>query len=286
MKPKVLMIDEMTKKAKARLEPFVEFIYPEDGNDYSNDFAAIYTGLSPVVTNAPVFTPCTGTDHIISPKIIYLDRVFKDTVGKEITSTAEHTLSLMLQIAKQNKMQLKGKKIGIIGGAGRIGKMLTRYCVALDMEVYIYDIDPCMDVDTKLRGGAIVRTLADLDKMLPICDIISINIPLNNDTRNFVNGKMIEKMKTGILLVNTSRWQVVNEEDVITALKLGKLGGYAHDFKSDMYDESSRHNMWFDADMVNELVETPHIAGNCTEAREITDMYIADKMLAYLGIRI
>lgn len=265
MRPIVLMLDEMTPEVKDILAEFVDFKYPEQGIDYSNDFSFIYTGLTPVVTNVPVFCPCTGVDHIDSPNITYLGDEFKNEFSKAVTSTAEHTISLMLQLLKKNKMQIMGKKIGIIG-YGRIGKLVSKMLTGFDAIVVYADKEH------------------DWSEMLCSLDVVTLHLPLEEKTKKIINENMINKMKDGVLLVNTARHGIVDELAIIQALKSGKLAGYAHDFNpvSDR-DTDARFHLWYNSGVHHKVIATDHIGGNCYEARKATDAYIVRKMLQFIG---
>ena len=116
-KPKIVMLDKPCKKA---LELIDEVAIRVDKHELMYDY--VWTGLTPVRTNVPVFSPCTGIDHIKADTVIHLDSVWKKNEGHNITSTAEHTLSLMLQLAKKKGIQLRRKGLYIIG-FGRIGSL-------------------------------------------------------------------------------------------------------------------------------------------------------------------
>lgn len=263
MKPKLLLVDDITQKAKDKLAPFVEFVYPGDG-DYSHNFTVVYTGLTPIVTNAPVFCPCTGVDHVISPKIIYLNDDFKKFHSKNVTSTAEHTISLILQLLKLNKMQIYRKNIAIVG-YGRIGKLVKKMLSGFDCFVKCFD-----------KNENWINQLKSFD-------IITFHIPLEKNTEEIIDKNIIYKMKDNALIINTSRSRIMNEFDLIESLKNGKLLGYAHDFNPNQNtDSKKRIDLWKYSNINHKVIATNHIGGNCIEAREITDMFIAKKIIEYI----
>lgn len=264
MKPVCLMLDEMTPEIKDILAEFVDFKYPNDNSDHSQDFSFVYTGLTPVVTNAPVFCPCTGVEHIDSPQITHLGDEFKNEYSKMVTSTAEHTVSLMLQLLKQNKMQILHKKIGIIG-YGRIGKLVGKMLSGFDCHVAHADKEH------------------DWKELLQSFDIVTIHMPLEENTEKIFDADMISRMKDGALLVNTARHGIVDEVAIIQALKSGKLLGYAHDFNPvSERDTDERYQLWFNSGVHHKIIATDHIGGNCMEARKATDAYIVRKILQYI----
>ncbi len=124
-------------------------------------------------------------------------------------------------IKKQLKRtELYGKTLGIFG-CGRIGSEVAKRAKAFGMKVLGFD--PFVD------SHELIKMHKNLDEMLPLCDYLSFNTPLTDDTRGMLNKDMIAKMKDGVYIVNTGRGKVVIEEDVVEALKSGKIAGYGND---------------------------------------------------------
>jgi D-3-phosphoglycerate dehydrogenase / 2-oxoglutarate reductase len=151
------------------------------------------------------------------------------------TSPAEHIMFMILNIYKGRDMfdqmvrngnfhkaihlqiddnfELFDKKILIIG-FGRIGKKLIKKCLGFDMNVLVYD--PYVDEENiKSLGG---KKIIDLEKALREIDILSMSVPLTDDTRNMISYKQISLMKKNAIIINVSRGGVVNESDLNTAL--------------------------------------------------------------------
>jgi phosphoglycerate dehydrogenase-like enzyme len=250
----MLLLDEPCDKAKEIFSIGFDFLGKFEQPDI------IYTGLTPVETTLPVCCPCTGIDHVKSPHIIHLDDAWKRGDGVMVTSTAEHTWSLLMQLAKLKRIQLSSKTIGIIG-YGRIGKQVRRY--AESFGIYFYACDTWTCPEDRLR-------------LLKESDIITIHVPLNDETKGMIGKSEFDQMKDGALLTNTSRAKIVNEDALVEALNSGKLGGYADDFYMDHVVDVTEHP---------NVILTNHIAGNCIEAREYTDTYIAYQTLKYWRTR-
>ncbi len=224
-------------------------------------YQMIYTQLTPIETNVPVFCPCTGIDHVKAPKVIYLDEQWRSTYGKNVTSTAEHTMGLLLRLAKKAKIQLNGKKIGIIG-YGRIGQMTAKYAEAFDMKVKY--------CDNFTRDNKNVIDFMNSFKTL-LCDVITIHVPLNEKTKGMINAKDFSVMAgdTKTLLINTARQQIINIDDLIPYLQNEEIY-YADDFKNEI--DLTEYG----------AIQTNHVAGNSIEARQLTDEYIAKKVVQYI----
>jgi D-3-phosphoglycerate dehydrogenase len=105
---------------------------------------------------------------------------------------------------------LKGKTLGVIG-VGNIGKEVAKRAVAFDMNVYGKDI-------TRIEGVQI-KDFSEMDQLLPLCDIISIHLPATPQTKGLFNKRMFSYMKNGAYLINTSRQDVINEDDLLEAIK-------------------------------------------------------------------
>jgi len=145
------------------------------------------------------------------------------------TAVAEQTIALMMaacrDLARMDRnirsgtwaplegVQLFGKTLGIIG-LGGIGAEVARIAKGMGMEVIAWN--------RSKRLGAIVPTV-ELDELLQRSDIVSLNLTLNDDTRGFLDQKRIARMKPGVILVNTARGALVDEEALIQALKSGHI---------------------------------------------------------------
>lgn len=141
-------------------------------------------------------------------------------------------------------MELKGKTMGIVG-FGRIGQKVGEIARAFDMEV----------LSTTGDDGK-------LDELLQNSDIISLNCPLTDETKGIINKDSIEKMKDGVIIINTARGGLVVEEDLKSALNSGKVGGAAVDTVS--IEPIEDDNPLLSA---KNMIITPHIAWAPVETR-------------------
>jgi D-3-phosphoglycerate dehydrogenase len=105
---------------------------------------------------------------------------------------------------------LKGKTLGIIG-VGAIGKEVAKRALAFEMNVYGKDI-------TRIEGIQI-KDFSEMDQLLPLCDVVTIHLPATEDTIGLFNKKMFGYMKDDALIINTSRHNVIVEEDLLNAIK-------------------------------------------------------------------
>lgn len=160
--------------------------------------------------------------------------------GINQVSVAEHVLGLLLAFEKNihtqfNSVQngswnrligreLKGKTIGIIG-LGAIGKELAILMSNIGLNVIGYDInfnEKFFELNPKIQ-------FKSFDKLLNLSDIISLHLPLNESTKHVIDRSNLNKVKSDALIVNTSRGELINSEDIIDALNNGRLRGYLCD---------------------------------------------------------
>lgn len=105
---------------------------------------------------------------------------------------------------------LKGKTLGLIG-VGNIGKEVAKRALAFEMNVYGKDI-------SRIEGVPI-KDFSEMDQLVPLCDVISIHLPATPQTKGLFNKQMFEYMKDGAYLINTSRHDIVIEDDLLEAIK-------------------------------------------------------------------
>jgi D-3-phosphoglycerate dehydrogenase / 2-oxoglutarate reductase len=145
------------------------------------------------------------------------------------TAVAEHTIALMFDCARDitrmdrtlragtwkplEGMQLRGKTLGIVG-LGGIGSETARIAKGIGMKVIAYNRTPHADAPVPL---------VDLDTLLATSDVISLNLVLNDETRGFLNADRIAHMKPGVILVNTARGALIDEDAMLAALRSGHI---------------------------------------------------------------
>ena len=126
--------------------------------------------------------------------------------------------------------ELKGKTIGIIG-LGGVGGLVAN--AAEDLKMRVLGYDPYISVDNAWKLSRKIIHVTSQDEMLPQCDYISIHVPLMDSTRGSFNAEVFSKMKEGASLINLARGELVNNDDVLAALKSGQLRRYVTDFPAD-----------------------------------------------------
>jgi len=123
--------------------------------------------------------------------------------------------------------EIYGKTLGVIG-LGAIGAKAAAAASALGMKVYGYD--PYISVENAWKIRSEIIQAKDLDIIYQNCDYITLHVPYIKATHHFINKESIAKMRTGVRIINLSRAELVNDEDMIKALKSGHVNRYVTDF--------------------------------------------------------
>lgn len=163
--------------------------------------------------------------------------------------------------------EIKGKTLGVIG-LGAIGILVANAATSLGMEVYGYD--PYISVDSAWNISSRINHAETPEEIFENCDYITLHVPLNDKTRNIVNKESIGKMKDGIRIMNFARGELVNTEDIIEALKAGKVAAYATDFVQD------------DLIGVPGVIAFPHLGASTPESEDNCAKMAAIELMDYL----
>ncbi|MDR3076036.1 MAG: phosphoglycerate dehydrogenase, partial [Synergistaceae bacterium] len=173
--------------------------------------------------------------------------------------------------------QLNGKKILIIG-LGRIGTQVGVRCRAFGMEVIGYD--PYVP-EKKVAELGFQKT-ADLAGAMSLADIVSIHVPITNETHCVVNEKMLRSMKPGSCLINCARGGIVDEAACAQALRDGRLAGAAFDVYSQ--EPPAADNPLFADDIADKVVLAPHLGATTVEAQtEVARIAVTNALAALRG---
>ena len=235
--------------------------------------------------------------HGVGYDNVDLDFLNENKIALCITSTsnavsvAEHVLSFFIYLTKNlylsdslvkegnfekrselpNFFELYKKKVLIIG-FGRIGKEVAKRCLGFDMEVYVYD--PFLDNEIIIRNQCIP---IEKNQGLAIADFITIHLPLNRDTKNFISQTELNLMRKNSILVNTSRGGIVNENDLCIALDSKKIQGAGMDvFVSE--PPESNHPFF----KLDNILLTPHNAALTLECRERMSLEASQNIVFFL----
>jgi D-3-phosphoglycerate dehydrogenase len=206
-----------------------------------------------------------------------------------VVSAAEHTIGMLLALVRKIPMahealkrlewdrgiygsELYRKTAGVLG-LGKVGSRVAARLRAFDMEVLVYD--PYIP---ESRARDLGVRLTDLQTVLTQSDIITVHVPLTEETENMIAAREIAMMKPGVRLVNCARGGIVNEGDLLAALESGHVAGAAVDVwteeppVSDLVKRLVRHP---------KVVVTPHLGANTQEAQINVAVDVARQIAAF-----
>ena len=205
-----------------------------------------------------------------------------------VVSAAEHTIALLLAVARNVPqahatlsagswererfagIELAGKTLGVLG-LGRIGWQVARRALGLGLRVVAYD--PFVALERFRELG--VEPAATLEDLYAQADVITLHLPLNDETRWLVGRDAFAGMRDGVRIVNAARGGLVDEAALIEAIASGKVAGAALDvFESEPYAGPLLG--------LEQVVVTPHLAGSTTEAQDRAGLIIAEQVAAAL----
>jgi D-3-phosphoglycerate dehydrogenase len=205
-----------------------------------------------------------------------------------VISAAEHTIGLLVALTrnipqahaalKQGRwerknfggVELADKTLGVLG-FGRIGQQVARRAAGLGMRVVAYD--PFVSPDRFRELG--VERVENEDEVYAAADFLTLHLPLTDETRESINANAFAKMRDGVRIVNAARGALVDEEDLLGALKSGKVGGAALDvFSTEPYSGPLLG--------LDNVVVTPHLAASTEEAQDRAGVIIAEQVAAAL----
>jgi D-3-phosphoglycerate dehydrogenase / 2-oxoglutarate reductase len=205
-----------------------------------------------------------------------------------VISAAEHTIGLLVALTrnipqahaalKQGRwerksyggVELADKTLGVLG-FGRIGQQVARRAAGLGMRVMAYD--PFVSRDRFRELG--VERVENQDDVYAAADFLTLHLPLTDETRESLNAHAFEKMRDGVRIVNAARGALVDEADLLDALKSGKVGGAALDvFSTEPYSGPLLE--------LDNVVVTPHLAASTEEAQDRAGVIIAEQVAAAL----
>ena len=229
----------------------------------------------------------TGVDNVDTKAATAKGIVVANVPGGNTISAAEHTIGLILSLARnipdahaalKNKewkrekfmgTELQGKTLGLIG-LGRIGKEVALRMLSFGMTVIAYD-----PFASKEFADGIGVTLKSLDEIYSQSDYISIHSPLNDTTKNMVNTEALKKMKKGVRIVNCARGGIIDEKALSDAIKSGHVKGAAIDVfaKEPPVD-------WTIIETPGTVV-TPHLAASTEEAQVKIAQELSDVVIDY-----
>ena len=206
---------------------------------------------------------CAGL--MLSSRDLFGGLKFVDRLGK----LSADELDPLLEAEKKRfaGTEIVGKTLGIVG-LGAIGSLVAN--MALDLGMRVVGYDPAISVEAAWRLSSRVEKMSSLDTLLKESDYITLHVPAIDATRGMINSESISRMKSGVKLLNFARKEIVNADDIITALDAGKMGCYVTDFPT---VELIGHP---------KVLAMPHIGASTGEAEDNCAVMAADQLIDFL----
>lgn len=230
----------------------------------------------------------TGVDNIDVPAATQKGIVVLNVPTGNTISAAEHTVAMMLALARhipqahallKNNIwkraeftgtEVRYKILGVIG-LGNVGSEVARRAKGLEMKVIAYD--PLVSPEKASKLGV---ELVPLEKLYRESDFITLHMPMTAQTRGFIGARELATMKTGVRIINCARGGLVDEQALFDAVNEGKVAGAACDVFS---VEPAQDNILLKSD---KIIVTPHLAASTEEAQKNIAIDIADQIMAVL----
>lgn len=232
----------------------------------------------------------TGYNHIDIEECEKRGIIVTNIPSYSTISVARRTISLLLELSERvskldeivknggwespfphwtiPSFSLEGKTFGIIG-YGRIGRKTGEIAKAMGMNVIA-------NRRSQTDGQDEIASFVSLDTLLSTSDVISLHAPLNPDSYHMINSKTIERMKDGVIILNTSRGSLIDENALVKALIDRKIGGAGLDV---MENEPRKESPLF---FLDNVVVTPHTAWTDKEARRNLIRETGENLKAFL----
>lgn len=159
--------------------------------------------------------------------------------------------------------QVKDLNVGIVG-FGRLGKLMDSYCRAFGAKTFIND--PYQPVEQ-----------TSLEEMFEICDVISLHVHVNKDTKYMINYDLLKLSRRKLYLINTSRGEIVEEHGVVRALEENLIAGYGTDVLENEFDNIRNSPIINAMILGHNIIATPHIGGMTVEGQTLAYKYAINK---------
>tara|TARA_Y100000817_G_C16852394_1_gene542599 strand:+ start:414 stop:1373 length:960 start_codon:yes stop_codon:yes gene_type:complete len=315
MKPKLLVITPVKHidGVCTKLESYFDVTYIDNPN--INEIFSIMKHYEAIFTNPnkskifigkdlidkaknlkAICTASTGTNHIdidyAKKKNIFIISLTEERkIINKISSTAEHSFALTLSSLRNIPAsysdvlnggwdyekfigrQMDGLTIGVIG-FGRLGSLYSKYCMAFGSKILVFD--PYKNIS---ESG--VRQVHEIAELLSMSDVISLHVHVTDETKNMIDKNCLNQMKPGVLIINTSRGEIINEPDLIEYLSRNKFAKIATDVLADEIRNREDSPLLNFALKSNQVIVTPHIGGMTKEAQEIAYNHAANLLGRY-----
>jgi D-3-phosphoglycerate dehydrogenase len=215
--------------------------------------------------------------------------IVSNTPAGNTTSTAEHTIAMMLALSRNidraaasmragkwerkkfTGTQLAGKTLAVIG-LGRIGLAVARRAAGLEMTVTGYD--PFLAAERAAEFG--IELFRDVDEIVTQCDYLTVHTPLTSETMGLIDARRLASMKPGVRIINCARGGIVDEDALADAVEAGQVSGAALDVFTSEPPANTR------LISLPTVLTTPHLGASTDEAQEMVAVEAAEIISGFL----
>ncbi|MBQ9112498.1 MAG: 2-hydroxyacid dehydrogenase [Clostridia bacterium] len=194
------------------------------------------------IVHVPAYSPYAVAEHAMAMLLTSIRRIHKAYI---------RTRDFNFSLVGMTGFDLHGKTVGIVG-MGRIGRVFADICRGFGMKILAYDKFPAEDGDIPY---------VSLDRIFSESDIISFHCPLTSDTYHMLNAETIEKLKKGVVIINTSRGALIDADALLDGIKSRKIGATCLDVyeeESDLFFEDFSGHILED-DTLARLISMPNV---------------------------
>ena len=223
------------------------------------------------VVHVPAYSPHTVAEHAMAMLLTSIRRIHKAYI---------RTRDFNFSLNGMTGFELHGKTVGVIG-TGRIGRAFIDICRGFGMKVMAYDKFPTKDSNIEYY---------ELERIFAESDIISFHCPLTSETYHMLNAETIEKLKKGVVIINTSRGALIDTEALLDGIRSRKIGAVCLDVyeeESDIFFEDNSGHILDDEKLARLLfmpnvIVTSHQAFLTNEALDSIAAVTVDNIVSYL----
>lgn len=227
---------------------------------------AEYAKRGVVVFNSPGANANAVKELVITALLLSCRKIIEGIKWVNSQNNAECGVAKIVEKGKAQFVggEISGKTLGVVG-LGAIGRKVAVAANALGMNIVGYD--PFFNKDTDL--GIDLEVVDTLDKIYEKSDFITLHLPYNADTKGMIDKAAISKMKDGVVIVNCARGELVQNADIIAAVKDGKVHKYFTDFPSEPLLN------------VDGIIACPHLGASTPEAEDNCAVMVATELKDY-----
>lgn len=227
---------------------------------------AEYAKRGVVVFNSPGANANAVKELVITALLLSCRKIIEGIKWVNSQNNVEGGVAKIVEKGKAQFVggEISGKTLGVVG-LGAIGRKVADAANALGMNIVGYD--PFFNKDTDL--GIDLEVVDTLDKIYEKSDFITLHLPYNADTKGMIDKAAISKMKDGVVIVNCARGELVQNADIIAAVKDGKVHKYFTDFPSEPLLN------------VDGIIACPHLGASTPEAEDNCAVMVATELKDY-----